>query len=96
MVHYEKFACDWYDLHCLFVWDGDCFEVFGAEHRDDGTWFAFYLDGRGDASRAEEHDYLGQLLGDNIDNGWSCGSYDSLDELIADNEEMGILRTIEF
>lgn len=93
-IHYEKFNCGWYEMLCAFTCNDGHLEVCGAEHRSDGIWFAFYLDGCGDNSRLEDRDYLARFMAENSNSGWSCGAYDSLDELI-ESEGMDVLRYFE-
>ena len=85
-IRFVEFTpCDGMKCFCTFDFDETMkyAEVYGAEYREEeNEWYYFCLSGWCDAEKLNDEDYLQKFFESNEDNGFSCGSYPSLEDLI--------------
>lgn len=89
MTEFKKYSFeDGCETFCAFDYD-ECrnfAEIIGAENLH-GEWYYFALGTFCDCNRLDDIKYMEWLLYDeNECNGFSCGSFDSLEELIESGE----------
>lgn len=85
MKLYKKYVLEeGSETFCVFDVDehNDYVNITGAENTH-GEWYYFNLDTTCDISKLDDESYIAWLLYEENDgNGFSCGSYDSLEQLI--------------
>ena len=86
MKLYKKYVLEeGTETFCVFDIDEhrDYVDITGAENLH-GDWFYFNLDTACDVGRLDDESYVEWILyEENACNGFSCGSYDSLEQLIS-------------